>query len=167
MSKNISFNKTKKLNKSKLAKNLGICRQGLYYQPKLPAKDLVLKARIEETLKTHKSYGYRRIALHLNINHKRARRIMRLFNLGPIRKPRVPIKNQDIGQKEIINANLLSGLAINAPSLVWASDFTYLPYYGRFIYLATIIDCFTKEIISWNRVSEKKMRRKLWLLYVI
>jgi hypothetical protein len=49
MSKNISFNKTKKLNKSKLAKNLGICRQGLYYQPKLPAKDLVLKARIEET----------------------------------------------------------------------------------------------------------------------
>ena len=55
----------KKVNKTKLAKNLGICRQSLYYKPKLPAKDLELKRQIEEVLKEHKAYGHRRIALHL------------------------------------------------------------------------------------------------------
>ena len=42
-------------------------------------------------------------------------------------------------------------MAINAPSQIWASDFTYLPYFNRkFLYLATIIDCFTKEILGWS-----------------
>lgn len=52
-----SSGKPKKVNKTKLAKNLGVSRQGLYYKPKLPDKDLELKAQIEETLKIHKAYG--------------------------------------------------------------------------------------------------------------
>jgi putative transposase len=144
-------NKSKKVNKTKLAKSLGVSRQGLYYKPKLPDKDLELKAEIEEVLKEHKAYGYRRIALHLGINHKRALRVMKLFNLSPIRKIKIPIKKKDSKQKESDNANLLNGIIIKSPSQVWASDFTYLPYFNnRFIYLATIIDCYTKEIIAWN-----------------
>lgn len=143
--------KSKKVNKTKLAKSLGVSRQGLYYKPKLPDKDLELKAKIEKALKEHKSYGYRRIALHLGINHKRALRVMKLFNLSPIRKIKIPIKKKDLKQKEADNANLLDGVIIKSPSQVWASDFTYLPYFNnKFIYLATIIDCYTKEIIAWN-----------------
>lgn len=143
--------KSKKVNKTKLAKSLGVSRQGLYYKPKLPDKDLELKTKIEEVLKEHKAYGYRRIALHLGINHKRALRVMKLFNLSPIRKIKVPIKQKDSKQKEADNANLLDGVIIKSPSQVWASDFTYLPYFNnKFIYLATIIDCYTKEIIAWN-----------------
>ncbi|MFT6220416.1 MAG: hypothetical protein ACJAVG_001133 [Rickettsiales bacterium] len=94
-------NKSKKVNKTKLAKSLGVSRQGLYYKPKLPDKDLELKSEIEEVLKEHKAYGYRRIALHLGINHKRALRVMKLFNLSPIRKIKIPIKKKDSKQKEM------------------------------------------------------------------
>ena len=116
---------SKKVNKTKLAKNLGICRQSLYYKPKLPAKDLKLKFQIEEVLKDHKAYGHKRIAL------------------------KVPVKKQDIKQ-ESVNNNLIKDLTIDKPSQIWQSDFTYLPYFNKNIYLATVIDCYSKEILGWN-----------------
>jgi len=88
----------KKVNKTKLAKNLGICRQSLYYKPKLPGKDLKLKKQIEEVLTEHKAYGHKRIALHLRINKKRILRLMKLFDLSPIRKIKTPVKKQDLNQ---------------------------------------------------------------------
>lgn len=152
---NKSSKNGKKVNKTKLAKNLGICRQSLYYKPKLPNKDLKLKKQIEEVLKEHKAYGHKRIAIHLGINKKRVLRVMKLFDLSPIRKIRAPIKKDDLKQEEAKNVNLIGDLEINAPSKVWASDFTYLPYFNnKFLYLATIIDCFTKEIIAWNLSSK-------------
>ena len=144
----------KRVNKTKLAKNLGVCRQSLYYKPKLPAKDLELKSQILEVLAEHKAYGHKRIALHLGVNKKRVLRVMKLFDLSPIRKIKAPVKKKDLKQEDAGNANLVANLAINAPSQIWASDFTYLPYFNnKFLYLATIIDCFTKEIISWNLSS--------------
>jgi transposase InsO family protein len=141
----------KKVNKAKLAKNLGVCRQSLYYKPKLPAKDLDLKKQIEEVLTEHKAYGHRRIAIHLGINKKRILRVMKLFNLSPARKPRVPVKTDDLKCGESKNLNLFKNFNLNSPSQIWASDFTYLPYFNnKFLYLATIIDCFTKEITGWN-----------------
>lgn len=155
ITKDKSGKNNKKVNKTKLAKNLGICRQSLYYKPKLPAKDLELKKQIEEVLKEHKAYGHKRIALHLGINKKRVLRVMKLFDLSPIRKIKVPVKKQDLKQDEAKNINLIGDLSIKAPSQIWASDFTYLPYFNnKFLYLATIIDCFTKEIIAWNLSSK-------------
>ena len=149
ISKNIKNGK--KVNKTKLAKNLGVCRQSLYYKPKLPIKDLELKRQIEEVLAEHKAYGHKRIAIHLRINKKRVLRVMKLFDLSPIRKIKAPVKKQDLKQIEVRNANLITDLTINSPSQIWASDFTYLSYFNnKFLYLATIIDCFTKEIIAWN-----------------
>jgi putative transposase len=141
----------KKVNKTKLAKNLGIGRSSIYYKPKLPDKDLILKKQIKEVLVEYKAYGHKRIAIHLGINKKRVLRVMKLFDLSPIRTIKVPVKSKDLKQKEVDNDNLLNNLIINAPSQAWASDFTYLPYFNnKFLYLATIIDCYTKEIIAWN-----------------
>lgn len=149
--KNNKTSKGKKVNKTKLAKNLGVCRQSLYYKPKLPAKDLELKKQIEEVLVEHKAYGHKRIAIHLGINRKRILRVMKLFNLSPARKPRIPIKTDDLKQEQSNNLNLLKKFNLNSPSQIWASDFTYLPYFNnKFLYLATIIDCFTKEITGWS-----------------
>jgi transposase InsO family protein len=39
---------------------------------------------------------------------------------------------------------------VNKPDQVWVSDFTYLSYKNRFLYLATILDAFTREVIAWN-----------------
>ena len=91
--------------------------------------------------------AHKRIAIHLGINKKRASRVMKLFNLSPDRKPRVPVKMSDLKQEKSSNLNLFADFNLNSPSQIWASDFTYLPYFNnKFIYLATIIDCLTKEI---------------------
>jgi putative transposase len=139
------------VNKRQLSDNMGISRSSLYYKPILPAKDLALKTKIEEVLQEHPAYGHKRISMHLCVNKKRILRVMKLFNLSPSRKPKVPVKSMDLGQEVAKYPNLSSDYALSSPSQIWSSDFTYLPYMSnKFIYLATILDCFTKEIISWN-----------------
>ena len=136
--------------KKELARQLGISRQSLYYQPKLPEKDLRLKYEIERVIEKHKRYGHKRIAWELKINKKRVLRVMRLFKLKPLRRRRAPGKPKDLGQAPMTIPNLLAETIIDAPNKAWASDFTFLPYFNKFVYLATIEDIFTREIIGWE-----------------
>lgn len=136
--------------KKELARELGISRQSLYYKPKLPEKDLRLKAEIERVMIEHKAYGHKRIALELGINKKRTLRVMKLFNLKPQRRRKKPVKPQDLNQAPMAIPNLVQGIIIDAPNKVWVSDFTFLPYYGRFIYLATLEDVFTRQVVGWE-----------------
>lgn len=138
-----------KQSKVHIAKELGVSRTGLYYTPKLPEKDLALKSQIEEVLQKHKAYGHRRIALELGVNKKRVRRVMKLFGIRPKRTRKVPHKPKDVGQVAVPIPNLLLGLSITHPNQVWVSDFTYLPYFGKFMYLATVMDALTREIVGW------------------
>lgn len=136
--------------KTILAGDLGVSRQLLYYKHKLPDKDLLLSDQIKKVMERHKSYGYRRIAIELKVNHKRVLRVMKLFNLKIKRSPRIPLKRMDKGFVASEAAvNLISKLEINYPNQVWSADFTYLPFFKRFYYLATVIDAFTREIIGY------------------
>ena len=137
------------MGKTELARKLGVSRSSLYYQPKLPAKDLLLRADIEKVMLKHKAYGYRRIALDLQINKKRVRRVMRLFKIKIKRQRKKPPKPKDINQTSSSIPNLLLGLTIEEPNQVWVTDFTYLPYFGRFVYLATVEDIFTRRVVGW------------------
>jgi transposase InsO family protein len=61
----------------------------------------------------------------------------------------------DLKQEKSSNLNLFADFNLNSPSQIWASDFTYLPYFNnKFIYLATIIDCFNKEITGLSLSSK-------------
>ena len=151
----MSINPQNKLSKSELAKSLGISRSSLYYQPKGPVRDLMIKRKILAVLATYPSYGHRRIAIELRLNKKGIRRIMKKFSIKPYRRrPKRPVKKDDLGQPAVIYQNEIKDLIINRPNFVWAGDFTYLSFEGEFIYLATIIDLFTREIVGWN-VSKK------------
>jgi len=136
--------------KKDLARELGISRQSLYYKPKLPEKDLKLKAEIDRVMTRHKAYGHKRIALDLRINKKRVLRVMKIFGLKPRRKRKKPEKPEDLGQAPMAIPNLVKGIIIDVPNKVWVSDFTYLPYFGRFVYLATLEDVFTREMVGWE-----------------
>ena len=137
------------LNKSSAAEKVSISRQSLYYQPVLPAKDLELKKQIEAVLLEHKAYGYRRIAITLGINSKRIRRVMKLFGLKARKQRKKPRIRKDLS---VLNRqkNLIAEMVINQPNQAWVSDFTYLSYRSKFMYLATILDAFTREVIAWN-----------------
>lgn len=140
------------ISKLDAAKEFNLSRQSLYYHPKLPAKDLELKQQIVEVMIENKSYGYRRIAMALNVNPKRIRRVMRLFGLKVKKPPSKPKFNYQKNSKDddkLVKKNLISNLDLNQPNQVWSSDFTYIRFQQKFLYLATILDAYTREIVSW------------------
>lgn len=136
-----------------VTEKIGISRQNLYYQPRLPAKDLELKNKIEAVGLEHKAYGYRRIAIALGVNHKRVHRVMKLFGLkvrrSLNRQPKVR-SNCDLSNTNR-HQNLFVKAVVNKPDQAWVSDFTYLSQpNSKFVYLATVLDAYTREIIGWN-----------------
>lgn len=141
---------TKTLTKQELAKQLGVSRASLYYVPKRPALDEEVKGQIESVLTQHPAYGHKRIALSLKLNKKRIRRVMKKFGIKPYRRRNGgPTKPDDVGKPKATYANHIKGLCPIAPNVVWVSDFTYIKYQGRFIYVATIMDLYTREIVGW------------------
>lgn len=139
--------------KKNLAISLGISRQSLYYKPKMIIKDLILKAQIEKVMSVHKSYGHKRIAQDLKIGKKRVLRVMKLFNLTPEKKRKAPSKQGDINQEASSIPNLIKEIIVERENQVWVADFTYIKYHNRFIYLATIEDLFTRQIIGYDLSS--------------
>ena len=141
----------KKVTKTSLAASLGVSRSSLYYQPKRPAIDLEVKAQIESVLVDYPSYGHKRIAIELKLNKKRIRRVMKKFNLKPYRRrSKKPYKKDDLNKSPTKYLNLIKNFCPIRLDIIWVSDFTYIEFQGRFIYLATVMDLFTREIIGWN-----------------
>ena len=139
----------KNVTKKELAKTLGISRSLLYYQPKLKDKDWKLKQDIEKVLREFPSYGHKRIAIHLKINKKRALRVMKLFGIKPYRRRG---KKWRKSKKNPLTAypNLLLTEFPKYLNHIWVSDFTYLPFKGQWIFLATIMDLFSREIVGFS-----------------
>lgn len=134
--------------KRELASKLGISISSLYYQSKKLVKDLELKIKIEKVLNNHPSYGYRRVAIELKINKKRIQRIMKLFDLKAYR--RRGRKYRKLKNKSIVNyPNLLKDIYSQYPHHVWATDFTEIAYYKTKLFLATIIDLYSREIVGF------------------
>lgn len=139
------------VNKTELAKELGISRSSLYYQPKRPAVDEEVRRQIESVLSDHPAYGHKRIALSLKLNKKRIRRVMKKFGLKPYRrKTRKPKKVDDMGKLPTKYQNLIENLKVDRPGRVWVTDFTFIRFHNRFVYLATVIDLFTREVVGFN-----------------
>lgn len=136
--------------KTAIAKEMGIARSSLYYQPKMPTKDLLLKTQIENVWTDHPAYGAARLSMHFKINKKRIIRVMKVFKMKVKRRRKIPVKKRDIGQKPTTVPNLIQTETSERINDIWAADFTYLPFYGKFIYLSTIMDVLTREIIAWD-----------------
>lgn len=141
---------TNKVTKTKIASDLGISRQSLYYKSKQQHKDEALKEHVLQVLSVHKSYGYRRIALALGINKKRAQRLMHKFKIHPYKRRLRCAKRLGMQRAPMPYGNLIKGQFPTRQGVVYTSDFTYLPFKGRFIYLATIMDIYTREIVGWE-----------------
>ena len=138
-----------RVNKTRLASRLGLARSTLYYTSKKRDSDESCKGLIEGVLISNPGYGHKRVAIELKINKKKILRIMKKFSLKPkIMRGRRPNKPNDIGQPVVRYCNLIEVLCPIMANVVWVGDFTYLKYHGAFVYLATIIDVYTREIIG-------------------
>jgi len=137
---------TGQTSKTLKARELGVSRGALYYQPKQPEKDWQLKCQIEEVLRKHPSYGSPRIALALQRNHKPIERVMKIFGIKAYR--RHGKKWKKVKKIKIIYPNLLLTEYPTYPNHIWVSDFTHLIFQGKTVYLATILDLFTRKVVG-------------------
>lgn len=141
----------KRESKTQLAKKLGVSRGSLYYTAKRDTLDGEMKQQILIVLGLHPSYGHKRIALEFGLNNKRIRRVMKKYGIKPYRRRAKKLRKKEDEGKAIVKwKNEIIGFCPIRPNIVWASDFTYIKFQGAFIYLATIIDIYTREIIGWN-----------------
>jgi transposase InsO family protein len=99
------------------------------------------------------SYGYRRIERELKrrrivANTKRIRRVMKVFGLQPILWRRL-IRTTDSGHALPVYPNLLKKRQVRAVNQAWVSDITYIRIRSSFVYLAAILDLYSRKVVGW------------------
>lgn len=135
----------------------GVSRAGFYrhFEPRLTAEDDAdLRDLIQRLALANRFEGYRRITARLRregliVNAKRVLRLMRADNLLSLRaKPFVP-PTTDSRHRLSIVGNLARGLVPTGLDQLWVADITYVRLKETFIYLAIVIDAFSRKVIGW------------------
>ena len=134
-----------KVPKALRARELGVSRGMMYYTPKMPERDWRLKCEIEEILRKRPSYGSPRIACELKRNHKAIERVMKLFGIKAYRRRGWKPKKKAI---VIEYPNLLMTTMPLWKGHIWATDFTEIRWKTKKVYLSTVIDLYTREIVG-------------------
>ncbi len=132
---------------------LGLSRSSLYYEPGgEAAEDLRLMRRIDEQYTARPFYGSRRMTAWLveqgeEVNRKRVQRLMRIMGLAAIYpKPRLSLA----GKGHRIYPYLLRCVKVERRDQVWSTDITYVPMASGFMYLAAVIDWYSRYVIAWR-----------------
>jgi transposase InsO family protein len=131
---------------------LGVARSSLYYRPR-PDDDLTVLAWIEEVLLEFPTYGVPRVTAELRrrqhaVNHKRVHRLMHENDLIQAVRHRISTTDSRHGYGR--HPDLLRGLTISRPNQVWCADITYIRLAQRSIYLAVVLDVFTRSLRRWQ-----------------
>jgi len=136
---------------------LEVSTSGYYKWKKKPRKEdqnLKLRNAIQEVALEFPAYGYRRMTKELArrgdpTNHKKVLRFMREEHLLCKRKkPYKPITTQSNHSLKVY-PNLTKGITITKPNQVWVADITYIHLLHDFIYLAAILDLFSRKCVGW------------------
>ena len=130
-----------------------------YYEPitDLEAKDhqdIELRDHIERLQGEFPGYGYRRLGQQLRregmaVNDKRIRRIQRKYQLFPIRWQSFKIPTTDSNHNHRVYPNLLVEKTVTGINQVWVADITYIRIRKGFVFLAAILDRFSRKVIGW------------------
>ena len=132
---------------------LGFNKSTFYYQPKIDASEDILRAEIQRLAAAYPTYGYRRIT-HLlvkagyAVGYRRVARLMKEENLS------VSVKRLCQTTKSLHEerpwVNRLQTLEVSRCDQVWVGDITYVRLKGHFIYVALLMDVFTRMIRGWH-----------------
>ncbi len=140
---------------TKQAEALNISRSSVYYLPRLvPDADLAIMRRLDQLHLEFPFAGSRMLrdllaAEGCKIGRRHVKTLMRRMGIEALyRRPRTT--KPEPGHK--IYPYLLRGVEITRPNQVWAMDITYIPMARGFVYLAVVLDWFSRRVLSW-RVS--------------
>jgi len=127
-----------------------------YRQEKTPVEeDMELRAAIQQIVLEHRRrYGYRRVSAELRrrgmlANHKRVARIMREDNLLAV-QPRQFVVTTDSNHELEVYLNLAYRMKLTGIDQLWVADITYIRLRVEFVYLAVILDGFSRKVVGWE-----------------
>jgi putative transposase len=132
---------------------LGICRSGLYYQPLGESEEnLMLMRLIDEEYTRRPIYGSRRMKEWLcgqgrPVCRERVQRLMRVMGIEAVYpKPRL----SQPGEGHKIYPYLLKGVEVTRVNQVWSTDITYIRMANGFVYVAAVMDWYSRYVLSWE-----------------
>ena len=135
-----------------------VSRAGFYrfLQSQAPAEeDMILRSTIQEIAVKHRQrYGYRRVTAELRrsgimVNHKRVSRMRRADNLLRIRNRELgPVKG--LKHELEVYLNLATRMTVCGPNQLWIADITYIRLKVEFVYLAVVLDAFSRKVVGWS-----------------
>ena len=133
---------------------LDLARSSYYYGVQEEKEDPALNKALLHVAETWPTYGYRRVTAQLrrggwDVNGKRVRRLMRMLGLQSIKK-RIKRRTTNSDHPFPRYPNRVKDLEIVAPNQVWVADITYVRLSTEFVYLAVIMDVFTRSIRGWH-----------------
>jgi putative transposase len=136
----------------------GVGRAGFYrsLQENIPAEeDMEVRSAIQQIAVEHRRrYGYRRISAELRrrgmlVNHKRVLRIIREDNLLAV-QPRAFVVTTDSDHEFEVYLNLASRMKLTGINQLWVADITYIRLHREFVYLAVILDAYSRKVVGWE-----------------
>lgn len=134
-----------------------VSRAGFYrhWQQREPRSEQTeLRARIQQiVLANRRNYGYRRVTRELHnqdwaVNHKRVARLMVEDNLLCLRKRRF-VATTDSGHDLRVYLNLAAHMELTGINQLWVADLTYIRLAEEFLYLALVLDAFSRRVVGW------------------
>jgi putative transposase len=153
-----------------------LCRLGLvsragFYRwrntPPAVDPDLDLRDEIQRIALEFPYYGWPRITRELDdrgwpVNHKRVYRIMREDNLLCLRKRKFAAITTDSNHDRPVYPNLARTMAPTGTNQLWVADITYIRLELEFVYLAVMLDAFSRRVIGWalDRTLEDELTIK-------
>jgi putative transposase len=144
---------------SKACQVTGLASSTFYYKPdphhrkRRDDEDEELRQQIERIHEEFPGYGYRRLQVELNrrgvpVNGKRIRRVMKKFGLKPITWCTF-VPTTDSRHALPVYPNLIKNRQIRAINQAWVADITYIRIRSSFVYLAAILDLYSRRIVGW------------------
>ncbi len=136
----------------------GVSRAGFYrfLAQRHPQKqDMEARAAIQEIVLAHRRrYGYRRVAAELRrrgliINRKKVQRLMQEDNLLAIQPSRFVTTTESRHELEVY-LNLARRLKLTGINQLWVADITYIRLQHQFVYLALVLDVFSRKVVGWE-----------------
>jgi transposase InsO family protein len=142
---------------TKLGEAVGLSRATIWRQLRQPRTsnedELELRSQIQTIALEMRAYGYRPITAELHrrgvkVNHKRVLRLLREDNLLCLRQ-RAFVRTTDSRHNLMVYPNLTRELVLSNINQLWVADITYIRLLREFIYLAVLLDAFSRRCIGW------------------
>ena len=132
---------------------MGLPRSTFYDVPAAPVGDVALVAKIVVICDEFETYGYRRVRAELRhqgfvVNGKKIRRLMRENGLQPKRRRRYVITTNSDHESPIF-PDLARDQKIDGPNQLWVADITYIAIETGFVYLAVILDAWSRRVVGY------------------